>query len=137
MGAPIVGIPRLELQTKLPPSFLGGVRGPQTVEGSAEAVVGEAVVDAVDDGAEEVDADAAVEVDDARGIIDVDVEEAGAETEVDAAGGFEDVDIVEDELQDASRTMDDMSARHRTMNLILNNFFILHSLLISFSSSRQ
>jgi hypothetical protein len=122
MGAPIVGIPRFELQIKLPPSFLGGVRF-HTVEGNAEAVVGEA-----DDGAEVVDVGAAVEVDDVCGIIDVDVEEAGAEVEVDVAGGFEEVDVVEDEEQDASKTTDNISARHRTMNLFLNNFFILHSL---------
>jgi hypothetical protein len=95
------------------------------------------VVDAVEAGADVLVAGAADVVDEAGGLAVVEVDVAGAAVEDEVAGGFDVVDVVEDEVQDASRTTDNINARHRTMNLILNNFFILRSLLISFSRLRR
>jgi hypothetical protein len=48
-------MPRFELQTKLPPSCCGGVRGPHTVEGNTDAVGIFVVSGDVDGGSEDVE----------------------------------------------------------------------------------
>ena len=121
MGAPIVGMPRFELQTKLPPRCCGADSGPHTVEGSADVAAGAAGEDvAVAGAAEDVASGAAGVVDVAAGF--------GAGGEVDVAGAAV--------VQDASRTRAN-NMIHIRLNLPWNNLFILYSLLNSFTSSCQ
>jgi hypothetical protein len=139
-------MPRFELQTKLPPSCCGAVRG-HTVEGRADFVVG--VVAAGDDvvvvgGTADGDDDVAEgfmavgEVDVvAGGMTAADVAAGGtAAGEVDVAG------VVAVVVQDASRTTVNKIRQMRLnlplrLNSLLNNFFMLYSLSKLFFSSCQ
>jgi len=106
-------MPRFELQTKLPPSCCGGVRGPHTVEGSTE---------------------------DAAGVAGATVDAGGGAIEVDGGGvdaGWVAGVVVAVEEHAGNRTTSNISIRHRILNLPMNNFFILRSLLISYSGAYQ